>query len=73
MIELTADEKKVLALIVAEKDIQPPNDSVMTEEQENIAWHLKDLGLAINEDIPDDDTYSVWRPTFDGLAWKEEQ
>lgn len=68
-IELTTEEKAVLALVVAEKDINPPDDTVLTEDQDIDAWFLIDLGLVKNIDLDDEWLY---RPTEEGLKFHEE-
>lgn len=72
MIELTADQKKVFDLVIAEKDIEPPNDTELSMDQIDLVWELVDLELVEEKDIPGDDTSWVFRPTAEGLKFFEE-
>ncbi len=74
MIELDNDEMAVLKLIVDEKDIQPPNDTLLDEFQSAIVWDLIDMGLVKETEIAGNDEEWVFRPTAEGLKyWEENQ
>lgn len=72
MVELTSEEMDALKILVVEKDVEPPNDSVLTDEQHMDVWFLCDLGFAKHVDIPGNDEEWVWRPTEEGLKFYEE-
>lgn len=72
MIALTADQKKLFDLVITEKDIQPPNDTVLSEDEITLVWELVDLELVEEKAIPGDDTSWVFRPTAEGLKFHEE-
>jgi len=72
MIELTADQKKLFALVIAEKDIEPPNDTELSMDEVDVVWELVDLELVEEKHIPGDETSWVFRPTAEGLKFYEE-
>jgi hypothetical protein len=73
MIKLNSDEMAVLKLVIDEKDIQPPNDTVLDNFQVAIVWDLIDLGLVKEMEIPEYEEWGVFRPTDAGLKYWETQ
>lgn len=67
MRRLTADERKVLDIVIAERNVPPLKTTILTDRQETITWALRDIGLIKNADCPGDPSAWLWHPTQKGL------